>query len=130
MEMLTAKKINDKFQYCYAVFVGDKKITLPLSEADAKKIADRYNRFEELEQENIRLTGDITVLKIENNSAAKQIERLKLQNEILSGAYETSQRLEAKYAALLDVCKKIASEQSAVKRESHILDLCNVLDEI
>lgn len=70
MEKIYAAPLNADY---YAVFVGDKKLTLPLSELDAKKIADRYNGFEELEQEN---------------------KRLALQNEILSGAYETSQKRE------------------------------------
>lgn len=52
MEKIYAAPISGDW---YAVFVGDKKLTLPLSESDAKKIADRYNGFEELEQENKRL---------------------------------------------------------------------------
>lgn len=138
MEKIYAAPINGDW---YAVFVGDKKLTLPLSESDAKKIADRYNVFEELETENLQLVGDITVLQIENSSAAKEIERLKLQVEVLSAAFanssekekslmEENERIRAEYASLLHVCKKIASEESVIKRESHILDLCNVLDEI
>lgn len=68
MEKIYAAPINADY---YAVFVGDKKLTLPLSESDAKKIADRYNGFAELQQAN---------------------KALSLQVEILSGAYETSQR--------------------------------------
>lgn len=96
--------------------------------------------MEKLETENLQLVGDITVLQIENSSAAKQIERLKLQVEVLSAAFanssekekslmEENERIRAEYASLLGVCKKIALEESSFKRESYILDLCNILDE-
>lgn len=85
MEKIYAAPINADY---YAVFVGDKKLTLPLSESDAKKIADRYNGFEELQAENLKLS------------------------------------------ALLGVCKKIATEEGALKREGYIFDMCNILDSI
>lgn len=109
---------------------------------------DRYQLFETIE----RLTGktlleseldEICRLFDDDNSLKKENKRLALQVEIISGAYETSKkrvkeleientvkkRLEAEYASLLGVCKKIALEESSFKRESYILDLCNILDE-
>ncbi len=125
MEKIYAAPINGE---CYAVFVGDKKLTLPLSESDAKKIVDRYNGFEELETENLQLVGGITVLQIENSSAAKQIEiigtrvanleaenkRLALQNEVLSAAFANSSEKEKGLRTAIDGLKGLlGTEQDA-----------------
>lgn len=77
-------------------------------------------RIAELEQENKRLALQVEVLSAAfANSSEKE-----------KSLMEGNERIRAKYESLLDVCKKIASEESAIKRESYILDLCNVLDEI
>lgn len=111
MEKIYAAPINGE---CYAVFVGDKKLTLPLSESDAKKIVDRYNGFEELETENLQLVGGITVLQIENSSAAKEIKRLKLQVEVLSAAFANSSEKEKGLRTALDGLKGLlGTEQDA-----------------
>lgn len=55
-----------------------------------------------------------------------RVEELETELAALRAEMESER---AKCASLLDVCKKIALEESSFRRESYILDLCNVLDE-
>lgn len=76
----------------------------------------------ELEQENKRLALQVEIISGAYETSKKRVKELEIENTV-------KKRLEAEYASLLGVCKKIALEESSFKRESYILDLCNILDE-